>query len=122
MKGKAHTTRRIFHSVALAASLAALAAPAAVAGSPGLVPGKPGSPDTRKAALSNAGDFMFRDYFRGTHYAAGGEPAAQVAAVDRFSWGKLEIGALVGTCSLVLLILLGVGARQLRGTRHASEA
>ena len=60
-----------------------------------------GTPDTRDAALqANDGDFMFRDNFRGTHF------------------GNLEIGIVGAVCGLLLLTALGIGARQVRHTRH----
>jgi hypothetical protein len=106
-----------------------------------------GSPDTRDAALqSYDGDFMFRDYFGGTHWASqpqstsnlndlyrrnvalndlhhGGQTAqvggvSQVSTEDGFDWGNVEIGIVVAACGLLLLVALGIGARQVRQTRH----
>lgn len=43
-----------------------------------------GSPDTRDAGLQNEGDYMFRDYFRGTHFTNDGSSlvARQLGSPD----------------------------------------
>jgi hypothetical protein len=102
-----------------------------------------GTPDTRDAVgQSSDGDFMFRDYFRGTHYV--GQPdwlrALQIrgegmnklsadgklnsagtvvaSSKDGFDFGQVGIGIVGVVCGLLLLTALGIGARQVRHTRH----
>ena len=84
---------------------------------PSIVASRLGTPDTRDAAVSSYdGDFMFRDYFRGTHWN-GNEQVQQAASNDGFDWSRLAIGIVVAVCGLLVLTALGIGARQVRHTR-----
>jgi hypothetical protein len=78
-----------------------------------------GSPDARDAGLQwNDGDFMFRDYFNGTHYVVRGHLEEQTSADDGIDWNTIGIGIVGAVCGLLLLTALGIGARQVRHTRH----
>ena len=89
------------------------------AGQASLVARQLGSPDVQDAGLqSNNGDFMFRDYFNGTHYVVRGHVEEQASAGDGINWSTIGIGIVGAVCGLLLLTALGIGARQVRHTRH----
>ena len=90
MYGKAHKIRSTVSAIALAASVALIAIPAA-----------------------QAGNTLVDDYFRDT--AATAKPVAQasLSSSDSVNWGKVGIG-IIAVCGLLLLVALGMGARQLR--------
>jgi hypothetical protein len=129
-----------------------------------------GSPDVRDNAIPRGaaigtdgldGDFMFRDYLRGTHFTGDssslvarqlGSPdirdavqkssgysmltdlsgmhwaspltappvvdATQASTDDGINWGKVGMGIAVAVCGLLLLVALGIGARQVRHGGH----
>jgi len=136
MYGKAHKIRSTVSAIALAASVALIAIPAAQAGNT-LVDDyfRDAQPQNtlvddyfRDAQPQNTlVDDYFRDaqpqntlvddYFRDT--AATAKPVAQVSlsSSDSVNWGKVGIG-IIAVCGLLLLVALGMGARQLRHGGH----
>ena len=108
MYGKAHKIRSTVSAIALAASVALIAIPAAQAGNT-LV-----DDYFRDAQPQNT---LVDDYFRDT--AATAKPVAQVSlsSSDSVNWGKVGIG-IIAVCGLLLLVALGMGARQLRHSGH----
>src|SRR5207249_3802327 len=122
MYGKAHKIRSTVSAIALAASVALIAIPAAQAGNT-LVDDyfRDAQPQNtlvddyfRDAQPQNT---LVDDYFRDT--AATAKPVAQVSlsSSDSVNWGKVGIG-IIAVCGLLLLVALGMGARQLRHSGH----
>ncbi|TML48604.1 MAG: hypothetical protein E6G20_04615 [Actinobacteria bacterium] len=122
MYGKAHKIRSTVSAIALAASVALIAIPAAQAGNT-LVDDyfRDAQPQNtlvddyfRDAQPQNS---LVDDYFRDT--AATAKPVAQVSlsSSDSVNWGKVGIG-IIAVCGLLLLVALGMGARQLRHSGH----
>jgi hypothetical protein len=80
-----------------------------------------GSPDIRDA-VQNSGNSMLTD-FSGMHWASPltAQPvvdATQASTDDGINWGKVGIGIAVAVCGLLLLVALGIGARQVRHGGH----
>jgi len=122
MYGKAHKIRSTVSAIALAASVSLIAIPAAQAGNT-LVDDyfRDAQPQNtlvddyfRDAQPQNT---LVDDYFRDT--AATAKPVAQVSlsSSDSVNWGKVGIG-IIAVCGLLLLVALGMGARQLRHSGH----
>ena len=122
MHGKARKIRSTVSAIALAASVALIAIPAAQAGNT-LVDDyfRDAQPQNtlvddyfRDAQPQNS---LVDDYFRDT--AATAKPVAQVSlsSSDSVNWGKVGIG-IIAVCGLLLLVALGMGARQLRHSGH----
>jgi hypothetical protein len=81
-----------------------------------------GSPDIRDAAQKSSGNSMLTD-FSGMHWASPltAPPvvdATQASTDDGINWGKFGIGIAVAVCGLLLLVALGIGARQVRHGGH----
>jgi hypothetical protein len=81
-----------------------------------------GSPDIRDAAQRSSG-YLMRSDFSGMHESSPqvAQPVDQVEGAstdDSVNWGKVGIGIAVAVCGLLLLVALGIGARQVRHGGH----
>lgn len=61
------------------------------------------------------GDYMLRDYLNGTHFQSQQAESSSNGGLDL---GNIGIGIVGAVCGLLLLTALGIGARQVRHTRH----
>jgi len=148
MNGKTHKIRRRLAAIVLGATAAAFVAPAANAGDRIVDDWFRDAPIGTAYAPSTSDrivDDWFRDsspaqamptlrpmsnlnylykrsvalndlHHSGQTAQVGG--VSQVSTSDAFDWGNLELGLVAAACGLLLLVALGIGARQVRHTRH----